>query len=511
MANKYLVSIDSGTQSTRVMIFDTEGNRIAAGSAQSPPMLSPRQGWQEHGKDDSWNALCQASRQAFSQFKGDLAEVAGIGVSSQRHCVNIVDKDGVLIHNPISWMDRRWQMNEESMGVLPDDITNPMYKYFLGYYSLANWMKFNNPEVYDKAHKYLNVAGYLGFKLTGEYVDSLANNLGLPYDMVGWTGLDEDKYVKLMGFRPDQLARAVPPGGRVGSVTPAAAAQTGMPVGCPVYASGGDKQCELLGAGAVKEGQAYITLGTLSGLDVVSTRFTPSPTFSYQSYLAAYPKNYNYESFIGRGFWLVSWFRDNFAIGLEAEAKAQEVSIEELLNREAEQIPAGAQGLVLLPDWSPASDRPFSKGMILGFDGRHKRAHLFRALIEGIVMEIKRQTDAMMKTLDMEIKELYVGGGGSRSRFCVQAIADTFNMPVHRMLEPESSSMGAAICAAVGGGIYADFDEAIAHMSKNVEIFEPIAENHEMYQFLQNEVLNKLYPSIEDILKKLSEKTSDRV
>lgn len=510
MATKYLVSVDSGTQSTRVMIFDTQGNRVATGSAQHPEMISPRQGWHEHGKDDSWNALCTASQKAFAQFRGNPEDVVGIGLSSQRICVNIVDKDGQLLHNPISWMDSRWKMNYASLGKLPEDIQDPAYRFFMPYFSIANWMKFNQPGIYEKAHKYLNVAGYLGHNLTGQYRDSISNNIGWPYDVVGWTGLVKDEYIELMGLRRDQLVEVVLPGGHVGDITPEAAAKTGMPAGCPVYACAGDKQCELLGVGAVQEGQAYITLGTLSGLDVVSTKYTPSPTFSYSTYLSAYPKNYNYEAFLGKGFWLVSWFRENFGMDLAQEAESKGISIEEMLNREAEQIPAGAEGLVVLPDWASAKTRPYSKGMIIGFDDRHGRAHMYRALIEGIVMEIKSQTDAMVQGLGVEIKELYVGGGGSKARFCVQAIADAFNMPVRCTREPENTSLGAAICAAVGSGVYIDFDDAIAHMAKEFDIYEPIAENYEMYRFLREEVLTKLYPAMEDVMKNLVEKTADK-
>lgn len=508
MAKQYLVSIDSGTQSTRVMILDTQGNRVVTGSAQHPPTSSPQQGWHEHGRNDLWDAFCTASNEAFAKFQGDKADIVGIGVSSQRICVNITDQDGNLIHNPISWMDGRWHMNYASLGAMPEDIEDPFYRYFMPYLSMANWMKFNNPAVYEKAGKYLNVTGYLNFQLTGETKDAYSNNIGWPYDTTGWSGFVSDRYIELMGFRKDQLAEPVLAGGLIGNVTAGAAAATGMPEGCPVFACAGDKQCEVLGIGGTKHGQAYITLGTLSGLDVVSTNYTPSPDFSYNTYMGAYPETYNYEAFLGKGFWLVSWFRENFGSGLEQEAKEKGLPIEALLDIEAEALPAGAEGLIALPDWSPGTGRPYGKGMFIGFDDRHRRAHVYRALIEGIVMEIKTKSTEMFKGIGIEISELYVGGGGSKSDFCVQAIADVFNLPVYRTKEPENTSIGVAMCAAVGSGVYANLDEAITGMIKPFDRFDPKPENHKLYEHLRCNILNKLYPTLEAVMKDLVEFTA---
>lgn len=510
MGQKYLLAIDSGTQSTRVSIFNEKGDRLVTGSAQHPLTTSPVQGWHEHGTKDFWDALCIASKEAFAQFDGNKEDIVGASVSSQRICVCIVDEKVEFIHNPVSWMDGRWRMNYASMGAMPEDIEDLSYQFFMPYFSQANWMKYNKPEIYEKAYKYLNVSGFLGAKLTGEYRDSIANNVGWPYNYEKWEGLAQDRYVELMGYRKDQLAEPVAPGTLIGRITAEAAAQTGMPEGCPLYTSAGDKQCELLGAGIVKHGQAYITLGTLSGVDVVSKDYTPSPTFAYSTYLACYPGMYNYEAPLGKGFWLVSWFRENFGLDLKAEADSKGTSIEDLLNKEADAIPAGAQGLVLLPDWSPGGDRPYSKGIFLGFDDRHGRGHMYRALIEGIVMEIKAKSDMMEASLGLPVTELYIGGGGSKSDFCSQTIADVFNVPVYRSHDAENSSLGVAMCAAVGSGVYASFDDSIKGMVSKFDAFKPNAENHELYTKLRKDIIEQLYPRLEDVLKELGELTGEK-
>jgi sugar (pentulose or hexulose) kinase len=208
---------------------------------------------------------------------------------------------------------------------------------------------------------------------------------------------------------------------------------------------------------------------------------------------------------LNKGFWLVSWFRDNFGGGLKVNADARGSSIEALLDKEGEAVPPGSDGLVVLPDWSPVTARPNTKGMFLGFDDRHTRAHLFRALIEGIVAQIKLGSDVECTTLDIKIDELYVGGGGSKSNLAVQIIADIFGVPVHRISESENCSLGAAMCGAVGAGVYADFPQSVREMGNKFDTFRPKQENHAFYNALTENVIQKLYPALTDVLKALAE------
>jgi sugar (pentulose or hexulose) kinase len=510
MSERYVIGIDSGTQSTRVILYDSRGNQIARGSADHPKLLSPHQGWAEHGALDLWAALRAASADLFAKFKGDVKDIAAIGLSSQGACFLALDKAGEIICNPISWLDERWRMNVPALGQITNDIADPLYKLFWPYYSKANWLKFNNPEVYGRAVKYLGISGYLGYKLTGGFYESISNSMGWPYDIINWKAFDGDAEIESVGMRRDQIAEPVPAGTVIGKITPEAAAATGLPEGCPVAIAARDKQCELLGAGAVKHGQAYITLGTLSGLDIVCGEYKPAPDFSYITYLSAFHKLYNYESMANRGFLLVSWFRDNLGDGLKAAAKEAGISVEALLDREAEAIPAGSEGLVVLPDWTSSALHPSGKGIYLGFDDRHKRGHMFRSLVEGIIIQIKLGTAKMADYLGLSIDELYIGGGGSKSNFTAQIISDVFNVPVNRTRESENCSLGAAMCGAVGAGLYPGLPAAIEGMGKNYDKFLPNRENHRLYESLSRDVIEKLYPALEGILKDLIELTTEK-
>ncbi len=507
MGEKYVVGIDSGTQSTRVIVFDSKGNQVSKGVAKHPALSMPRQGWAEHGKDDIWNALCEAAKMAMDNLGKDPKDIAAIGLSSQRGAVVPVDKDFNILYNPISWMDSRWLEHYALLGAMPDDY-EPDFRNFRAQYSKMHWFKNHAPEIYEKIYKYLNFSGLMAWQMTGVCRDTISNNIGMPYDLEKWA-LNDDYRVKGMGLRIDQLPEPVLPGTVLGYITPEAAAQTGFPEGCPVVASSGDKQAELMGAGAIHEGQAYITLGTLSGLDIVSSQYNPVPDASYLTYLACAPNMYNFEASLEKGFWLISWFRDNLGMDLELLASKRGCSIEELLNEEAGPIPAGSEGLVVLPEWQPKVSRPFGKGMFIGFDDRHKRGHMFRALLEGIAFQLKINTDDMSAKLGINVNEITIGGGGSKSALMAQCIADVFGVPVTRTKESETCSLGAAICAAVGAGLYPTFDEAVQNMTVTSDVFAPIPENTELYKQLIDKVIMKIYPAMETILKDLIELTKD--
>jgi sugar (pentulose or hexulose) kinase len=507
MGEKYIIGIDSGTQSTRAVLFDTQGNRIAIGQAEYPKMLNPQPGWQEHGKNDLVDGMRRAIAAMLAGFKGNTADIAAIGLTSQRCVFMALDKSGELLYNPISWMDQRWQMNVPVMGKIETSVQDFLYQVFLPYYSKANWFKHYASEVYEKADKYLGVSGYLGYRLTGNFCESLSNSYGWPYDIINWTSFKGDEEIKLMGMRRDQIAEPVLSGTVIGQVSAAASAEFGLPQGIPVVMGPADKQAELLGAGAIKNRQAYVTLGTLTGFDIVSDEYRPALDFSYNIYLSACPKLYNYEASVNKGFWLISWFRDNLAGGLMAEAKANGVSIESLLDKAIDSIPPGAEGLVVLPDWAPEVKRPNSKGLFMGFDERHTRSHMFRALLEGIMIQIKIGSNNICENLGMPINELYVGGGGSKSAAASQIIADIFNVPVHRGKESENCSLGAAMCGAVGAGIYAGLPDAVEKMVKKYDEFHPNGKNHDFYNALSEKVIQKLYPAMADVLKDLANLT----
>lgn len=458
---QYVIGLDVGTQSTRVIIFDKHGAPVSTGVRKHLPHMINRPGWAEHPDGDVWNAFVGACHDALDAFTGDISEIKAFGLSTQRCARAYVDENAELLHPLMSWLDIRTL-----------DYHQPL------------------PE-YENTYKLLTNSGWYCAKLTGEFKDTTANLTGItfPYSEVTHTWVTDEEEFKKHNLRRDQLPDLVAPGEVMGYITAKAAAETGLPEGLPVVASAGDKQAEVLGAGAVDDGQAYITCGTYCGLQLVGSEYLEDPSLG--CYTAANPGKYHYEGYgVRRGFWTVSWFARNFGAVVSGMMAELGLSCEAALDRLAEKVPMGCEGLMLIPDFVPPSaDKPYRRGSFLGFDGRHTVAHMYRAVLEGIVMSLKLNIDWMLNDIHKDIQEIRIGGGGSNSTICMQIFADVFNRPVIRTTTSESCALGAAIDAAVGCGMYADFDEAVDGMVHIRDRFEPIPENVAFYA----EFLDKVY------------------
>jgi len=317
----------------------------------------------------------------------------------------------------------------------------------------------------------------------------------------------------VFGVERDKLPPLVSPTEIAGRVSEGGARRFGVPQGLPIIIGAGDKQSELLGAGVVGPDIAEISYGTAAVIEMFSSKYVTDPKMDFFTWGAAIPKHYTLEGFIGRGYWMVSWFRKEFAKHVEEEAGKLGVSVdtlkspEELLDMEMAKIPAGSMGLILQPFWHPVENDPPSKGAIIGFSGEHTRAHVYRAIIEGIAYELRRLGEKMQKRSHNRIKELRVGGGGSKSDEVMQITADIFNVPACRMHTSNLAALGAAMDAAVSQNVYSNFAEAAANMVRVKKTFTPLQENVAVYDRLFNEVYKKLYPALKPLHYKTAEIT----
>ena len=323
----------------------------------------------------------------------------------------------------------------------------------------------------------------------------------IDYETCQW--YEDPAVAHIFGMRPDQLCEIVGPTDLLGNITQEISEELGYPAGIPVIATGGDKQCEVLGAGGLNTGDAYLTFGTLAGIEIVGEKLVRNPAF--HTILGCVPGKLNYEASVMRGFWTVSWFRDQLSKDLFSKADQESCSPEKLLNDEAADVPAGSGGLLVIPEWYAPTTKPNAKGMMIGFDDRHTRGHIFKALLEGIVFAIKENLETILKETGIEINEIVVGGGGSKSNIAMQATADILGVEVIRAGNAETTSLGACIAAAVGAGVYANLEEATKSMSNRKEKFSPIPENQKVYDTIYEDVFKKVYPQMEGLLKTLAD------
>ncbi|MCU1543181.1 MAG: sugar kinase [Microbacteriaceae bacterium] len=439
-ATHYVVAIDSGSQSTKVLVVDQHG-RVHA-SAQQPLRAydTSVRGQVVHPDDDIWDSIAAVCTEALDAFAGDRALIVGVGLCTIRFCRALLDDDGLLIEPMLSWMDER----------------------------------VSRAHIDEGGTRYVTTSsGYIAHRLTGERRDAAANYQGVwPIDQKTWRWSEDPESYTAAGIRPDQLFELVDPGGALGTVTAQAALSTGLPEGLPVFATANDKAVEALGSGVRSDGDLVLSLGTY--ITAMSTGPFASATESHWVNFACEPGRYLYESGgIRRGMWTVSWWRQLLADGGELS--------EDDLNRGAEKIPPGSDGLFTLLDWLAPGDAPQRRGAMIGFDGSQGRFHVHRSILEGIALTMREHVEAMEEGLQRQFREITVSGGGSRSDLMMQIVSDVFGRPARRMRVTDAAGLGAAICAMVGSGHHADWDAAAAGMVAVRDRFHPDATRTAVY------------------------------
>lgn len=428
------LAIDGGSQSSKVSVVDSHGEVRASAAVPLRPYALGEGGRAVHPDDDLWDSLVTASREALRRFAaggGDPSAIVAVGLCGIRFCRALVGADGRLVEPVLSWMDAR--------------VSQPLEALPAGVATVAS------------------AGGYLAVRLTGARRDSAASYQGMwPIDPVArqWSASPAER--ERTGMPMDLLPELVDPGGLLGEVTAEASAETGIPAGLPVYATGNDKAVEALGSGLVEPGAVLLSLGTYIAAMTVGDDLLPGDDRFWVN-AAAEPGRYLYESVgIRRGMWTVTWLRQ--LVSAAVPDAADQAAVQRWLEAGASAVPPGAGGVMTVPDWLAPGHAPYRRGAILGLDGSHQAPHLYRSVLEGVVMTMHGHTVAMEAALGLTPDRLVLSGGGSRSDLMSQIAADVFARPVERAAVADAAGLGAAICAAVGHGTYPDFGSAVAAM-----------------------------------------------
>jgi sugar (pentulose or hexulose) kinase len=208
---------------------------------------------------------------------------------------------------------------------------------------------------------------------------------------------------------------------------------------------------------------------------------------------ASIPHRYLYESNgVRRGMWTLTWLLDLLGPEMAAAAAAEGMSREAYLEREAVHVPAGSDGLMTVLDWLATTDQPYRKGMMLGFDARHTRGHLYRSIMEAIALTMKHHVDAMCAELGIGLDDILVSGGGSHSPLFMQIFADVFGVPAARCEGGGGAALGAAMCAAVAAGAHATFEDAVAAMAPAREVLTPSLADGVVYRQMAETVYHDI-------------------
>ncbi len=501
---KYFIVIDGGTQNIKAFIFDEKGNEVYGEACPVTPYFSVKPGFAEQDAEKYLEITEKVTRSVVENSHVPKDEIAAVAITSHRSTIVPVDKDGKPVRSAITWLDER---KTEGLNLPAGFETLTVLKEYQRR-SKFNWLRKYEPENYDKTHIFLTISSYIFHALTGEFKDCSSMIVGLfPYDyaQLQWHSLE--MVYEIFGVEREKLPPLVSPAEIAGTVSEKGAKSFGVPQGLPIIIGAGDKQSELLGAGVINNDIGEVSYGTAAVIELFSAEYIEHPQLDFFTWGAAIPKRWALEGFVGSGYWMISWFKKEFAKYEEEEAEKLKIAPEDLLNREMKEIPPGSMGLILLPYWHPRENEPLSKGAIIGFSGEHTRAHVYRAIIEGIAYELRRLKEVMEEHAGSKIKELRVGGGGSKSSEIMQMTADIFNLPASRVHTSNLAALGAAIDAAVTLNIYHDFPEAVDNMVRVKETFTPHAKNVKIYDRLFNEVYKEIYPALSPLYRKIAEIT----
>ncbi|WKE66920.1 FGGY-family carbohydrate kinase [Gallaecimonas kandeliae] len=513
MANNpsYLLALDCGTQSVRALLFDREGQLLAKRQqAFQPPFYQGPGGSAELEAQHFWQALCQASKGLLRETGIDPKAIAGAALTTQRGTLLHLDGEGQPLRPAIIWPDRRrasqlpaipwhWRLALMAAGQLGT------VRHFQAEAEI-NWVAQHEPRVHAEAKKVGLLSAWLTLKLTGQYRDSVASQVGfLPfsYRRQAWAEPWDWKWQALK-VRRDQLPELVAPCQLLGELSLDAAEATGLPAGLKLFAAGGDKQAEVLGAGVAGEELASISLGTTATITGLSHKYKEAVRF-LPPYPALVPGAYCLEVQLNRGFWLLRWLLQEFGEvetqAAKAEARAAEEIVEELISA----VPPGSDGLVFDPHMAPGViyPGPEARGALVGLTDGHSRAHLYRALIEGIAYALKAGKDRLEKAKGQAFSGIRVSGGGSQSDTVMQILADVLGQPVSRPHTFEASGLGAAMAAAVGLGWYPDMAAAGEAMCHQGQCFWPQPEHQRTYQRLYQEIYKPIYGKLRPLYKRL--------
>ena len=434
-----VIAVDCSTTAAKAVVHDEAGH-VVAQAARPLRTLQPRPAWHEQDAEQWWVATHGAIAEAVAALC-DPGRVRALCITHQRESFVCLDGSGRPLRPAILWLDGRAHEEIAELGSTrvhelsgkPPDTTPAIYK-------LA-WLARHEPAVLRDAVHVGDVQAYLAWRLTGRWATShgSADTLGL-FDLqrMEWSA----ELLELAGVRVDQLPDLVPAGDELGTVPGEVARALGLPGPLPLVSGIGDGQAAGLGLGATVPGVAYLNLGTSMVLGVQSHEYLWDPAFRTLAGLR--PETYTLETVLNSAAYVAAWCREQFG-----ERGADGIAGSEL-EAAAAQLPIGAEGLLTLPYWNAAQTPHWdalARGAVVGWHGRHTRAHLYRSILEGVGFELRLHLERLEEVTGQRIESIRAVGGGARSALWIQIVTDITQRPVRVCADREVSAAGAAALA----------------------------------------------------------------
>jgi sugar (pentulose or hexulose) kinase len=477
-----LLAIDAGTTSIKAGLFSPDGRCLGVGR-QEYQLETPAADRVQLDPEVYWQACLKSVHEAIQQPGVRPEQVKALAVSSQGETTITLDAMGKVIYPALVWLDNR---ASDQAAFLAERFGKDVYSRtgipdIVPTWSACKilWIRQNEPEVFSRAHKFLLVQDYLIYRLTGRIVtDGSVSCTTLNYDIVKntwWADVQD-----AIGIRTEQLPEIVQPGANVGALSPEAAWQLGLSIKTSVVTGGMDQAVGAIGAGNFKPGRVSESTGAALAIQATIADPMIDQSKVVPVYYHSVPGQYLFVPVCPTAGMAFKWFRDSFFQDEMKKAEADKMDAYDRLTQLAQSVPAGSDGLIMLPHMMGAfSPEPnlLARGSFTGFTLSHTRGHFVRALLEGVAFLLKRNLEYIERT-GIVIHEIRSTGGGARSRLWNQIKTNVCNRPVVTLVNEETALLGDAILAGVASGVFQSLEEGCHSMVVVKESIQPDGDAH---------------------------------
>lgn len=491
----YVLGLDISTTGAKALIVAEDGSVVASHTTPQP-ISTPKPLWSEQNPSDWWDGMTAAIREALKTANLTGADIACIGLTGQMHGLVLLDAAGNVLRPSILWNDQRTQSQCDE---IMERVGFSRMIQLTGNRALTGftapkilWVRENEPEVYAKGAHVLLPKDYIRFKLTGEYAMDMADGAGTILMDVANRRWSSEVLAALE--IPESWMPPLFEGPAItGVVSAAGAAETGLRAGTPVVGGGGDQAAGAVGVGAVKPGIVGLVVGTSGVVFTPLAQYAYEPEGRLHAFCHAVPGMWHFMGVTLSAAGSLQWYHDTLA---------HDESFDALL-APAAGVPPGSEGLLFLPylsgERTPHPD-PLARGAFVGLTVRHTRAHMTRAVLEGVAFSLRDCFNLMAGSLPAEI-QIRVSGGGAKSPIWRQILADVIGAPLVSTNSTEGAAFGAALLAAVGAKMFPDVATACEKTIRTSDEVKPSAAKAAYAQPYEN--YRALYPALKETFTRL--------
>jgi len=500
----YFLGIDTSTTSSKALLIDENGEVIAV--ASSPHTLqAPKPLWSEQDPDEWWEAVAVSIKSVLEKAGIGGERIGAVGLTGQMHGLVLLDEAGNVLRPAILWNDQRTQSQCDQIHQI---VGKEKFIQITGNVALTGftapkilWVKENEPDVFAKAKHVLLPKDYVRYKLTGEYAMDKADGAGtVLFDLQvrGWS----EEVLAALDIPREWMPKTFEGTEFTGYVNDEAAALTGLKVGTPVAAGGGDQAAGAVGVGAVEAGVVALTVGTSGVVFATTPSALIEPDGRLHAFCHAVPGMWHFMGVMLSAAGSLQWYRDTLA---------PHMSFDDLL-MEAEAVSAGSEGLQFLPYLSgerTPHPNPLARGAFIGLTLRHSRAHLTRAVLEGVSFGLKDGFTLIQNAGLGAITQVRASGGGTKGALWRQILASVLDAELVTVNTTEGAAYGAALLAGVGAGAWRDVVSACKACIKITGSTLPDKSQGEAYR-MSYEVYRELYPALKESFGKIGQIVSGK-